>query len=99
MLTDKPTNIPSRDLPFNNIDELSDVFTTYRKTIEPLREHPRPALPAPEKGTLPGFPPLAEITPQFKPFAVPDTYQGLLDALMKPLNAQDLVPEPLPYPA
>jgi deoxyribodipyrimidine photo-lyase len=48
---------------------------------------------------LPGYPPLAEITPQFKPFAIPDTFQALLDALMKPLNTQDLVPEQLPYPA
>jgi deoxyribodipyrimidine photo-lyase len=93
------TDLPSRDLPFNSIDELSDVFTTYRKTVEPLREHPRPVLLAPANFHMPGYPPLAEITPQYKPFAIPVTFQGLLDALIKPLNAQDLVPEPLPYPA
>jgi deoxyribodipyrimidine photo-lyase len=75
------------------------VFTTYRKTVEPIRDHPRPALPAPQYGYLPEYPPLAKITPQHKPFDVPESLQGLIDALMKPLNAQDLVPEPLPYPA
>jgi deoxyribodipyrimidine photo-lyase len=75
------------------------MFTTYRKTVEPIREYPRLALPTPQKASLPGYPPLAEITPQFKPFAIPNTFQGLLNALIKPLNAQDLVPEPLPYPA
>ncbi|KAN0119415.1 cryptochrome [Hyaloscypha variabilis] len=90
--------IDDRDLPFNNIQELSDVFTTYRKTVEPLRDHPRAVLPSPEKGSLPGYPPVATITPQFEPFQVPDTFAGLLHALMKPLNVQDLVPEPLQYP-
>jgi deoxyribodipyrimidine photo-lyase len=99
LLTEDPTNILSRDLPFNNIDALSDVFTTFRKTVEPIRSRPRLALPAPEKGSLPSYPPLAEITPQFKPFTIPDTFQGLVDALVKPLTAQDLVPEPLPFPA
>ncbi len=94
----KPTNFSSRDLPFNNIDELSDVFTTYRKTVEPLRNHPRRALPVLKSGSLLPYPPLTVITPQFQPFAVPETYQGLLDALMKPLVAQSLVPEPFPYP-
>jgi hypothetical protein len=32
------TDLPSRDLPFNSINELSDVFTTYRKTVEPLHK-------------------------------------------------------------
>ena len=45
---------------------------------------------------MPGYPP--EVTPQFEPFQIPDTFKGVLDALMKPLKAQDLVPEPLPYP-
>ena len=93
------SNFSSRDLPFNNIDELSDVFTTYRKTVEPLSDHPRPTLPAPEKDSLPRYPPLTDVTPQFKPFVIPDTYQGLLGALLKPLKTQDLIPEPLPYPA
>jgi deoxyribodipyrimidine photo-lyase len=98
IIADHLADLLSRDLPFNNIDELSDVFTTYRKTVEPLRDHPRLALPAPEKGTLPEFPPLNEIARQHKPFVIPDTFQGLLDALTKPLKAHNIIPEPLPYP-
>ena len=38
----------SRDLPFNNPRDLPDVFTSYRKSVEPLREAPRKVLPAPK---------------------------------------------------
>jgi len=99
LLVDSATNTSSRDLPFNNIDELSDVFTTYRKTVEPLRDHPRAALPALENGSLPAYPPSEELTAQLKPFVIPNTLQGLVDAVLKPLKAQDLVSEPLPYPS
>jgi deoxyribodipyrimidine photo-lyase len=39
-----------------------------------------------------GYPPLAEIALQYKPFAIPVIFQGLLDVLIKLLNVQTLSP-------
>ncbi|KAI9056261.1 hypothetical protein LZ554_001188 [Drepanopeziza brunnea f. sp. 'monogermtubi'] len=95
--TDEKYLIDDRDLPLPNIDELSDIFTSYRKTVEPLRDHPRDALPVPTKGALPPFP--AESIPdQREPFTIPASLDDLQKALLKPLNAQDLVRNPPPYP-
>jgi deoxyribodipyrimidine photo-lyase len=88
----------SRDLPLDNIEELSDVFTTYRKTVEPLRNHPRPVLPIPKKGELPKYPSESSIPSQYSPFAVPTTLETTKEALLKPLDAQDLVKNPPRYP-
>lgn len=72
----------SRDVPFSNARELPDIFTTYRKQVEPLRDAPRRTLPAPSK--LPPLPP--SIPPQLAPFTIPGTLADLVSALHKPLD-------------
>ena len=72
----------SRDIPFKNPKALPDVFTTYRKQVEPLREAPRRVLPAPSK--LPPLPP--SIPPQHGPFAIPNSLSDTISALHKPLS-------------
>jgi deoxyribodipyrimidine photo-lyase len=61
---------------------LSDVFTAYRKTVEPLRSAPRKVLSAPK--TLPPLP--SHIPAQSAPFEIPDTLKGVLSALTRPLG-------------
>ncbi|KAK0656296.1 DNA photolyase, FAD-binding/Cryptochrome [Cercophora newfieldiana] len=65
--------------------DLANVFTTYRKDCEPLREKPRPVLPPPKLGSLPKFPESSVIPPQGAPFVIPETEDGLRDALVKPV--------------
>lgn len=69
-------------MPFDNPRELSDVFTNFRKTVEPLREAPRKELPKPEK--LPALPDY--IPTQAAPFKIPDSLDGVIKALWKPLD-------------
>ncbi|KAK0632211.1 DNA photolyase, FAD-binding/Cryptochrome [Immersiella caudata] len=76
--------IDDRDLEQTH-EELPDIFTTYRKTCEPLREKPRPVLPSLEAGSLPKFPDLSAIPPQTRPFVIPETLDGLVEALVKPV--------------
>ncbi|OQN97088.1 hypothetical protein B0A48_16892 [Cryoendolithus antarcticus] len=73
--------VDDRDLPFKNPRDLSDVFTNYRKTVEPLANFPRKELPRPQQ-----LPPLPDFIPaQAAPFEVPDSLPALIDALMKPI--------------
>src|SRR5438552_180665 len=72
----------SRDLPFPDPQGLPDVFTTFRKTVEPLRNVPRAVLPPPE--SFPPMPP--SIPPQSSPFAIPTAYEDLELALLRPLE-------------
>jgi deoxyribodipyrimidine photo-lyase len=72
----------SRDLPYKDISELPNVYTTYRKALEPLRERPRERLPTPTQ--LPPLP--SHIPPQKAPFKIPTTWDGLLKAIMSPLE-------------
>ncbi|KAI4287211.1 MAG: hypothetical protein L6R35_003531 [Caloplaca aegaea] len=62
--------------------QLPDVFTTYRKQIEPLREAPRCPLPVP-KSLLP-LP--KTIPPQPAPFSIPETLDNIITSLTKPLE-------------
>jgi len=75
----------SRDIKGNIPAELPDVFTTYRKECEPLREKPRATFPAPEPGSLPKLPDMAAIPGQRPPFIIPETLDGLVEALVKPV--------------
>ncbi|KAJ8067277.1 hypothetical protein OCU04_004637 [Sclerotinia nivalis] len=84
--------IDDRDLPFKDPKDLSDIYTTYRKSVEPLREAPRPALPKPEKNSLPPFP--TDVPPQHSPFVIPTKYEEIEAALLKPINAQPLAKNP-----
>lgn len=78
----KETDCLSRDVPFDNPRDLPDVFTSYRKSVEPLREAPRKVLAAPK--SLPELP--SFVPEQARPFTIPDTYDELESAFLKPLT-------------
>lgn len=80
------TGIGSRDLNFENPEDLPDVFTTYLRSVEPLREKPRGVLPTPAKSSLPAFPAASTIAPQAKPFVIPEAYGELETALVRPVE-------------
>ncbi|TQW01019.1 hypothetical protein V2A60_002036 [Cordyceps javanica] len=76
-IDDRDLDIPTQDLP--------DVFTTYRKSQEPLRDKPR-AVYSNFSSPLPPFPPESLIPPQSKPFQVPDNLDTFQKCLAKPLD-------------
>lgn len=100
LCNDEKYFVDDRDLPFSDPQELPDIYTTYRKSLEPLRNVPRAALPIPTKGSLPPYPENSLIPPQSHPFAIPDSYQELESRLLAPLiNPQTpLIKEPPPFP-
>lgn len=76
----------SRDLPFSvdNPQRCPDIFSTFRKQVEPLRDVPRRTLPGPSS-----LPPLPERIPkQSSPFQIPTDLQSLIAALQKPVLAK-----------
>ncbi|MCJ1297699.1 hypothetical protein MMC08_000487 [Hypocenomyce scalaris] len=79
---DEKYYIDDRDVPFSDARETPDVFTTYRKLVEPLREAPRRTLPAPQE--LPPLPP--SIPPQPAPFTIPNNIDDIIANLIKPLD-------------
>ncbi|KEF61909.1 uncharacterized protein A1O9_03481 [Exophiala aquamarina CBS 119918] len=87
--------IDDRDLPFDNPSDLPDVFTSYRKSVEPLREAPRKTIPTPS--SLPPMP--SGLPVQTEPFSLPETYDELESKLMKPLKADPPLPDPVSFPA
>ncbi|KAK3169021.1 hypothetical protein OEA41_005469 [Lepraria neglecta] len=92
--TDEKYYIDDRDVPFQNPRDLPDVFTTYRKQVEPLREAPRRILSTPSK--LPPLPPT--IPPQPAPFNIPTTLEAIITALHKPLSPSLGLAHPPTYP-
>ncbi|OAP56740.1 hypothetical protein AYL99_08852 [Fonsecaea erecta] len=87
--------IDDRDLPFDKASDLPDVFTSYRKSVEPLRTAPRKTLSPP-----PALPPLPTFVPlQTHPFTIPDTFEGLESRLMKPLMASPPLSKPPLFPS
>ncbi|KAH9864828.1 hypothetical protein IAQ61_008773 [Plenodomus lingam] len=83
-------------IPALNISELPNVYTSYRKALEPLRDRPRNEFPAPTQ-----LPPLPEhIPPQQRPFTIPDNLDALLQALSSPLEKDPTytLSEPPKYP-
>ncbi|KAK1758703.1 putative cryptochrome [Echria macrotheca] len=88
--------IDDQDTKLETVDELPDVFTTYRKSVEPLREKPRAALPAPTAGSLPGFPAASAIAAQDAPFSIPEDLEGLIKALKEPVK--DFLSDAPPFP-
>ena len=84
----------SRDIPFQSPQDLPDVFTTYRKQVEPLREVPRRTRRTPSK-----LPPLPHsIPPQSRPFAIPDSLEATVQNLLKPLESSLGLTHPPMYP-
>lgn len=82
MWKDEKYLIDDDDIPFRDPKQLPDVFTAYRKMVEPLRQAPRRVLPTPK--TLLPLP--EQITPQAAPFEIPSTLDSLIHALHKPLD-------------
>ena len=72
----------SRDLPYDKISDLPNVYTSFRKGLEPLRDRPRQTLPTPSQ--LPPLPP--SIPPQKQPFTIPSSLEKLKRVLMSPLE-------------
>ncbi|KAF5003695.1 hypothetical protein FDECE_9780 [Fusarium decemcellulare] len=91
--------IDDLDTGLNNPKELPDVFTSYRKTQEPLRERPRPSLPRPERGSLPPLPPASWAASQDSPFQVPATYEEFEYRLLQPIDNMLSNPPALPQDA
>lgn len=71
----------SDDLPMK-VSQLPDVFTSFRKSLEPLRDHVRGTVPAPAQL----IPIPANIPPQASPFVIPTTLSSLITALQSPLH-------------
>ncbi|KAI1140720.1 cryptochrome [Hypoxylon sp. FL0543] len=89
--------IDDRDLEqLKTPDDLPDVFTSYRKMMEPLREKPRETLPTPEKGALPQVIEKSKIPSQTSPFEIPDSYESFEEALLRPING--VLSEVPPFP-
>ena len=79
MLTDR-----SDDLLFSQIADLPNVFTTFRKSLEPLRDRPRKTLLIPD--VLPTFPDESSVLPVRDGFSIPETQAVLSEGLLKPLG-------------
>ncbi|KAL9630342.1 MAG: hypothetical protein Q9164_006466 [Protoblastenia rupestris] len=90
--TDEKYYVDDRDVPIKNPRDLPDVFTSYRKQVEPLRETPRRVLPKPSK--LPPLP--TSIPAQPAPFTIPASLEDTISALHKPLESS-FDPYPSPY--
>ena len=82
-------------MPFDKASDLPDVFTSYRKSVEPLRDAPRNQLPAPKS-----LPPLPSVLPsQTTPFSVPTNYDALESNLLAPLERSPLLSKPPCFPS
>lgn len=87
--------VDDRDLKLDGSQDLPDVFTTYRKMMEPLREKPRATLPNPSKGTLPKLDE-SKIPNQAPPFEIPSSYDEFEELLLRPIN--EILSEVPPFP-
>ncbi|KAL9106644.1 MAG: hypothetical protein Q9227_008364 [Pyrenula ochraceoflavens] len=92
---DEKYYIDDRDLPFPKPSGLPDVFTSFRKTVEPLRSAPRRVLSKPSK--LPPIP--TNIPPHPAPFSMPETLDNLKTSLLKPLDTSPVLANPPSYPS
>ncbi|KAM3076460.1 hypothetical protein ACMFMG_007274 [Clarireedia jacksonii] len=88
--------VDDRDIPFKDPQDLPDIYTTYRKSVEPLRNAPRAVLPTPEENSLPPFP--SALPPQHAPFKIPTDYDSLEAALLAPINSQPIIKNPAKFP-
>ncbi|GJN81312.1 hypothetical protein PLIIFM63780_004845 [Purpureocillium lilacinum] len=88
--------VDDRDTGLESPKDLPDVFTSYRKSQEPLRERPRDVLPRLEKSSLPLFPGSTSIPAQHHPFSVPATLEEIEACLLQPLG--DLLRNAPSYP-
>lgn len=80
----------------DDLEDLPEIFTTYRKNQEPLRPRPRAVLPTPMKGDLPPFPEISAIPAQHAPFFIPEEPAALVESLVQPVR--DFFPGMPPFP-
>lgn len=93
---DEKYYVDDRDIGFQDPGQLPDVFTAFRKNVEPLREAPRPVLVStPSK--LPPLPP--SIPPQPYPFTIPKNLEDIIARLHKPLDPNLGLQNPPTWPA
>lgn len=92
--TDEKYFIDDRDIPFDHPRKVPDVFTSYRKSVEPLRDAPRKVLSTPK--TLPQLPNF--VPAQKEPFSIPESYDDLEKALLRPLNEKPMLKDMSPMP-
>lgn len=86
----------SRDVKLDTPKDLPDVFTTYRKQNEDLRDRPRDSLPTPAKSSLPGFPSESDVPAQEAPFEIPSSADELEKALVAPV--ENFISTQRPFP-
>ncbi|KAI0458042.1 DASH family cryptochrome [Xylaria acuta] len=79
--------IDDRDLKLESPQDLPDVFTTYRKMNEPLRERPRSTRPRPSDGSLPRPVESSQIPSQPHPFEIPLSLEAFEAALLRPVES------------
>ncbi|PFH59613.1 hypothetical protein XA68_12100 [Ophiocordyceps unilateralis] len=94
--TDEKYFVDDRDTDLAKPQQLPDVFTTYRKSQEPLRERPRKVLPAPAATALPPLPDESGIPNQHGPFDIPDSLDQTVANLLRPL--EDILSDPPQFP-
>ena len=71
------------------------MFTSFRKTVEPIREAPRKCLSTPT--SLPPLP--SHIPAQFEPFTIPDQFDSLIEKLTAPLTPSLGIPNTPSWPS
>lgn len=79
-----------------DIKDLPDVYTTFRKSVEPLRAIAR--LPLPDVTKLPPLPPDACVPAQFAPFRIPTNVRDLISSLLRPIEHDQHFPSPPKWP-
>jgi len=83
---DEKYYIDDRDNGLEKPKDLPDVFTSYRKSQEPLRERPRSALPRPDKAKMLPLPEASKVPGQAGPFVEPASLEDLESRLLQPLQ-------------
>ncbi|KAI0522278.1 cryptochrome [Xylaria bambusicola] len=86
MCVDEKYFIDDRDLKLATPQDLPDVFTSYRKMNEPLRERPRPTKSRPSGGSLPKPVEASLIPAQPDPFEIPTSLEALEAAFLRPIE-------------
>ncbi|KAK0390783.1 hypothetical protein NLU13_0286 [Sarocladium strictum] len=88
--------IDDRDTGLEKPKDLPDIFTSYRKMQEPLRDRPRIPLARPEKAKMLPLPDYASETSEDGPFVVPQTQEDCEARLLEPLKDLMVTPPPRP---
>ncbi|KAK6357617.1 hypothetical protein TWF718_001925 [Orbilia javanica] len=85
--------VDDRDLTYMTPKEIPDTFSEFKKAVGPLRDAPRKPLPPPDM--LPPLP--TRVPPQPNPFIVPNSLEGWVYGLLKPLEEDPMAMVTPPY--